>query len=282
MLKGKITTILLTVFGTSLVFFLVLPKESCWNLKNLDGLFQNVSGIIIGFLNVTLPRLFETFGWSTLVLIIMLPPFQKNAINMIQIIGGVSKEIIKNFHPNAKEIHSLVENQTPEEKEIKENEEKDEENEALKRQEKERIKNIFNRKIELRREILKEIKQRYSNQVSFQIDSKVIFSNDPVVDTVTILSDATYNDQDNLIIIEIKFYPYFRMMDDRIYKYIRVIQDYNKSQKQKASLLLILAKDNKEDSKYIDRFIKNFQPAIQDGTLKVEFYDVSNHLSNLF
>ena len=266
--------IILTIIFTSFVFWLSLPKGTCWNIESLDKFFSVVIQSADKLLNSTLPKLFETFSWSVLVLIIALPPFQKHAIKLLQEIGRICEGVFNKFHPYAN-ISPKIEDQTQEDREKEEKEEEAKEAEiSFKQQSRPDYKNRMARRNEIRQDIIKYFESRPLIE-KFRRNAKVVFFDDPIVDKINLLCDASYS-QGKLTVL-IRIYPifHFSTMFDRFYKQIRSVYDFNnQSSDEKMILYFIFIEDEKENNNdFIASFEQYFAPALRNNSLQFSVYN---------
>ncbi len=218
--------------------------------------------LIESYILAPILTLAKDFSWAFLVfLLFLVPSFYEKVLDLIDRLGKKAVAYGKATHPK-------IEPQTSEEK-------KDFSSEQESEIEKDMGKPSFAeryREYKRRKDVLK---SRLQRQADYLVDSKLEITEDPVISSARLLFECSYcykteDDQQYYINTLISRNGPMLLFRDRLYKYLRIMKDINKAEKDKKYAIEVILIDEKDVSYQKSGFqllFETYKPAVDASIL---------------
>ncbi len=210
----------------------------------------------------------KDFSWTVLILVLFLiPRCTKKIDELIEKIGGV---VVNAYAGKV----SIAQQTSAEKKDfqkaqmisLKEKTEETEHPTDLKKRQERRNK--------LKKYVENQIQKKYDD---FTLNTKLVFSNDPILSSGALFFDCSYRRMRRYI--NTLFIPNNSLFhNDRLYKYLRIMFDINKTRKNQryAVEIVVLSIDDKSKNDLFYQLKSLYQEALDQGVLALKEYRLEN------
>lgn len=261
--------LLLLILGILCCLYALQYNSSCQNALSYH-IFD-----LLKFFAKFVHNIIKDFSWAFLILLLFLLPHCMENINiLVGKVGEIAADYGRAINPA-----TISEQSTEEKKDFKK-----EQDASLKinlEEAKTSLKERRERRDKLKKFVEKQIKDNYDD---FTPTSKLIFDNDPVLSAGALLFDCSYRYRARRYINTLYILNSNVLLNDnKLYKYIRIINDVNKSKKNQryAVEIVILSVDDTYGSNLYNQYVKTYAEALGNGILALKEYRFDNGVPQL-